>query len=63
MLTFVWTLTQLTFIDSSGIRELLSAADARRDGWTLEIVKDVSAQVRRVFDLTGASTRLWSDTS
>lgn len=54
-------LSQLSFIGSSGIRELVTAADdARRDGWTLEINEEVSAQVRRMVDLAGVGTRLWS---
>jgi anti-anti-sigma factor len=52
-------LSQLTFIDSSGIRELARAVlDARRDGTALEITKELTDQVRRVLDLAGISTRL-----
>lgn len=48
----------LTFIDASGVRLVLAAAeDSRRDGWTFEVTHG-SRHVRRVFVLLGLDRHL-----
>jgi|SRR5947209_5607191 len=55
-------LSRLSFIDSSGIHEILQAVtDARRDGWELEVEGPMSDQVARAVDLVGARAFLWPD--
>lgn len=55
-------LSRLAFIDSSGLRELISeVSDARRDGWDLEIGEQLTDQVARVIDLVGARSFFWPD--
>jgi anti-anti-sigma factor len=47
-------LSKLEFIDSSGLHLLVRwIGDARRDGWNLEIDRDVAPAVRRLFELVG----------
>jgi anti-sigma B factor antagonist len=47
-------LSELEFIDSSGIHLLIGAFnDPRDDGWRLEIEPQLSSQVDRVFRLAG----------
>ena len=51
--TVVVDLSDVEFMDSSGLHVLIDAAtDARGGGWTLEVRDDVSPQVRRLFELT-----------
>jgi anti-anti-sigma factor len=51
-------LDELTFIDASGVRLVITAADdARRDGWSFAVTRG-SHQVRRVFVLLGLDRRL-----
>lgn len=46
-------LRELTFIDSTGLRQLvLLDADARRNGWRLSLIQGPRA-VRRLFELAG----------
>ncbi|HEX3690981.1 MAG TPA: STAS domain-containing protein [Solirubrobacteraceae bacterium] len=53
-------LSELQFIDSSGIQEIISElSDARRDGWELEIDGPLTDQVARTVDLVGARAFLW----
>jgi anti-anti-sigma factor len=53
-------LSQLDFIDSSGLRELIVAvSESRRDGWRLEVGTDVPRTVRRVIDLVGVGSYIW----
>jgi anti-anti-sigma factor len=53
-------LSGLQFIDSSGIREILrEIADARRDGWELEVDGPMTDQVARTVDLVGVREFLW----
>jgi anti-anti-sigma factor len=53
-------LSQLEFIDSSGLRALVTSAQvARRDGWRLEFDRHLLPPVRRVIELVGASRYLW----
>jgi anti-anti-sigma factor len=48
----------LTFIDASGVRLVLAAAeDSRRDGWVFAVTHG-SHQVRRVFVLLGLDRHL-----
>jgi anti-sigma B factor antagonist len=55
-------LSKLEFIDSSGIRVVTVAAlDARRDGWDLELVRDLPPTVRRPFELLGMESALWPE--
>lgn len=45
-------LSNLTFIDSTGMRLLIHAVtDARQDGWNLEIAPELTEQVRRAMKL------------
>jgi anti-anti-sigma factor len=47
-------LGRLEFIDSSGLHLLVRwIGDARRDGWDLEIGRDISPPVKRLFELVG----------
>jgi anti-anti-sigma factor len=53
-------LSRLEFVDSTGLRTLIKGAeDAQRDGWQLEVERNVTPQVRRVIELVGASVYLW----
>jgi len=53
-------LARLDFIDSSGLRELIGEISAsRRDGWPLEIERQLTEQVSRVIDLVGARSYFW----
>jgi len=56
-------LSELTFIDSSGIRVVTRARlEASRDGWALDIDPHVSEVVRRPLELLGLDEVLWSKT-
>jgi anti-anti-sigma factor len=47
-------LAGLTFVDSSGIRSLVLAAnDARANGWHLSIAGDLTAPVHKALEITG----------
>jgi anti-sigma B factor antagonist len=53
-------LSRLEFVDSTGLRTLIKGAeDAQRDGWQLEVERNVTPQVGRVIELVGASAYLW----
>jgi anti-sigma B factor antagonist len=55
-------LSELEFIDSSGIRILLiTLRDARQDDWALEVDRSVSWQVERVVNVLGVDSVLWPD--
>jgi anti-anti-sigma factor len=55
-------LAELDFIDSSGLRELITAlAESRSDGWRLDIDPQVSEAVRRTVDLAGLHAHFWPD--
>jgi anti-anti-sigma factor len=55
-------LTRLEFIDSTGLRELLSeVSNSRRDGWRLQIGDQLTDPVARVIDLVGARSYFWPD--
>jgi anti-anti-sigma factor len=56
--TIVLDLSRLKFMDSTGVRLILSAhTRALRDGWKLQIVAGTDT-VRRIFSLTGLTERL-----
>ena len=56
-------LSELSFIDSSGIRVLTRARlDSDRSGWTFEIDPHVSPVVKRPLELLGLGEVLWSKT-
>jgi anti-sigma B factor antagonist len=55
-------LSKLEFMDSSGLHLLLrSAEDARENDWSLEIERDVSPAVKRMFELVGVERLLARD--
>jgi anti-anti-sigma factor len=55
-------LTELQFIDSSGIQEIIrEVTEARRDGWELDVDGPMTDQVARTVDLVGARPFLWPD--
>jgi anti-anti-sigma factor len=55
-------LSRLDFIDSTGLRELMTAVgDSRRDGQQVEISDQLTDQVARVLDLVGARSYFWPD--
>ena len=47
-------LSQLQFIDSSGIHLLIAAASDARDGWQFEVDPNLPPQVERVLELVDA---------
>ena len=53
-------LSQLSFIDSSGIQALLLAlADARREDWQLTVARKLSPSVQRAAQSVGIARALW----
>lgn len=55
-------LSELGFVDSSGIRSLLiSIRDARRESWELEVDPSISWQVERVINVLGIGSVFWPD--
>jgi anti-anti-sigma factor len=55
-------LSQLAFIDSSGIQALIVALiDARWTGWQLEVAPEVSPGVQRAAQITGIAQILWPE--
>ena len=51
--TVALDLSAVRFMDSTGVHLLMEATnDARRDGWTFMLTRDLSAEVARLFDLT-----------
>lgn len=55
-------LSRLLFMDSTGLRELITeVAAARRDGWELEMGPELTDQVARLIDLVGARSYFWPD--
>jgi anti-sigma B factor antagonist len=56
-------LSELAFIDCSGVGVILGAlADARRDGWALEVDRRVSPTAERVIALADLESALWPAT-
>jgi anti-anti-sigma factor len=57
-------LSQLAFIDSSGVQTLLVAlTDARRTGWKLEVARKVSPSFERAAQIGGIAEVLWPQDS
>jgi stage II sporulation protein AA (anti-sigma F factor antagonist) len=55
-------LSQLSFIDSSGIQAVLAAlTDARWTGWQLDVALQVSPTVERAANVVGIAQVLWPD--
>lgn len=55
-------LSELTFMDSSGLGTVLEAVlDARRDGWRLEVHQELTRPVARLIEISGAGPYLWPD--
>jgi anti-anti-sigma factor len=55
-------LSQLAFIDSSGVQALIVAlADARSGGWQLEVAHEVSRSVSRAAEIVGIARALWPE--
>ncbi len=55
-------LSQLRFIDLGGLDAVVAAlAEARRDGWPLEVDPKVSPSVERLIQFVGASRTIWPD--
>ena len=53
-------LSQLGFIDSSGLRVLITAKrEAVSNGWAFEIDRNVSSPTRRLFELAGVEVFIW----
>lgn len=53
-------LSRVTFLDSTGLRAIITVLNsASRDGWQLEVGRDVTRQVRRVLELSGMTERIW----
>ena len=53
-------LSQLAFIDSSGLQALIVALiDARSTGWQLEVAPEVSPSVERAAQVVGIAQVLW----
>jgi len=53
-------LSQLDFIDSSGVQTVvLGLKHARRSGHELEVDRRVSSSVERLIDMMGIGTQLW----
>jgi anti-sigma B factor antagonist len=53
-------LSQLDFIDSSGVRAVLMALKyARRRGQGLEVDRQLSATTRRIIEIMGIERQLW----
>ena len=60
--TVLLDLSRLDFIDSTGLREVITnVSESRRDGWNLEVGAELTDQVARTIDLVGARTFLWPD--
>ncbi|MGH2858086.1 MAG: STAS domain-containing protein [Solirubrobacteraceae bacterium] len=55
-------LSELRFIDSSGLRALVtSRRDSEQNAWRLEIGTELCPQVRKLVDLTGLGPTLWPE--
>ena len=58
----VLDLSQLAFLDSSGIQEILRAlGHARQDGWELEVEGPLNDSVAWTIDLLGARAFFWPE--
>lgn len=59
---FVVDLTDVTFVDSTGIGALVTLSQALEDAGGRLIVQDPSRPVRRILEVSGLSD-LWTDTA
>jgi anti-anti-sigma factor len=58
----VLDLSELTFIDSSGLNVLITAARrARSEGWQLRIERSMTRPVQRVVTMMGLSAVFWPE--
>jgi anti-anti-sigma factor len=49
----VLDLSRLRFVDSTGLRVLVDAARSSGNGWTVELIDDLPAHLRRLMGITG----------
>lgn len=62
--TVVLDLSELTFIDSSGLNVLVTATKrAKRDGWHLRIERSLTRPVQRVVTMMGLSAVFWPESN
>ncbi len=55
-------LSQLEFIDSSGVRAIvLGLKHARQDGQALEVARQISPTVQRMIEIMGIASQLWPE--
>ncbi len=55
-------LSRLELLDSIGVSVLAGALiDARRDGWQLEVARELSRQARRTVKLAGTASFFWPE--
>ena len=60
----VLDLSQLEFMDSTGLHVLVRAFnDASSDGWHLEVDRELSPQVRRLFQLANVGRMILADSA
>jgi len=53
-------LSELQFLDSTGLRLIITAVtDARQNGWSLKLARELSPPVRRVLELIQIDGLLW----
>lgn len=58
--TVVLDLSELTFVDSSGLNVLVTAfKQARRDGWELRVERRMTRPVERVITMMGLDAVFW----
>lgn len=58
--TVVLDLSELTFVDSSGVNVLVTAfKQARRDGWELRVERRMTRPVERVITMMGLDAVFW----
>ena len=59
--TVVLDLSELSFIDSSGLNVIVTALrQAHRDGWELRIDRKLSRPVQRVISMMGLDSVFWA---
>lgn len=59
--TVVLDLSELSFIDSSGLNVIVTAfRQAKRDGWELRVEPDMTPPVKRVVTMMGLDAVFWA---